>query len=604
MSAAKKSTDSAEVDKKGFDPVALAKVVSDIAGTSQQLLKNFMDREEAATHITVSEAMHFTRMFQDFVSRAMMNPGKIAGAQVAFWNNYVSLLQNLAFRFFGHSPKPVAHPEKGDRRFRSDAWEQNPFFDFIKQTYLVSSEFLRSTVKGVNGLDEKTAAKLEFYTDQFVDAMSPTNFLATNPDVIRETIDTKGQNLLNGFKNILEDMERSNGSLSIKMTDTDAFEIGGNIVTTPGKVVYQNDMMQLIQYEPSTKEVNKRPFLIIPPWINRYYILDLKPANSYVKWAVDQGHTVFLISWVNPDEKHQDKGFEDYMLEGPVAALDVVEDITGVSEINTAGYCLGGTLQATMLSYLQQKGDKRITAATFFTSLIDFEHPGELDIFIDEEQIQNLEKKMSRKGYLEGKTMARTFNMLRANDLIWSYFVNNYLLGKEPLPFDILYWNSDSTNLPARMHSYYLRNMYQRNLLKDPGGLVVNRVPIDVSKIDIPCYFISTVEDHIAPWKSTYDGAKLLGGKVRFVLGGSGHIAGIVNPPVKKKYSYWTNPKIEETSEKWLEGAKETEGSWWPDWDKWLNGLNSEKVPARKVGSTKYKPIEDAPGSYVKNHDD
>ncbi len=596
MSSKKADTD----DTKTFDPAELASTVSGIAESSMQLLKGFLDREQAASHISLGETNHLTRMFQAFVSRSMMDPYKLVGAQMAFWNNYSSLMKSLTFRFFGQSAPVIAEPAKSDRRFKSQAWEQNPMFDFIKQSYLISADYMRSVVKETQGLDEQTSKKLEFYTEQFVDAMSPTNFLATNPDVIRETIESKGQNLLNGFKNILEDLESGNGKLKIKMTDTSAFEVGKNIATTPGKVIYQNDMMQLIQYTPTTKDVNKVPLLIIPPWINRYYILDLNERKSLIKWIVDQGYTVFLISWVNPDERHQEKGFDAYMQEGPLTAMDIIEEITGESQVNTIGYCLGGTLQATTLAYLAAKKKDRVKTSTFFTSLIDFEHPGELEVFIDEEQIQNLEKKMNQKGFLEGKTMASTFNMLRANDLIWSYFVNNYLLGREPLPFDILYWNSDSTNLPARMHSFYLRNMYQRNLLKDPGGLNISGVDIDVTKIKVPSYFVSTVEDHIAPWKSTYQGATLFSGPVKFVLGGSGHIAGIVNPVNPGKYNHWTNTKLPTTSDAWLKGAKEQSGSWWTDWDKWVSSQDGEKVAARKIGNAKYKAIEDAPGSYVK----
>lgn len=587
-------------DKKTFDPAELAKTVSGIADSSMQLLKGFLSREQAAHHISMGEAMHFSRMFQAFVSRSMMDPTKIVGAQMAFWNNYASLMRNLTYRFFGQSAPAVVEPAKSDRRFKSQAWEQNPLFDYIKQTYLISADYLRALVKDTEGLDEQTAKKLEFYTEQFVDAMSPTNFLATNPDVVRETLESKGKNLLKGFKNILEDLEKGEGQLKIKMTDTSAFEVGKNIATTPGKVIFQNDMMQLIQYTPTTKDVNKIPVLIIPPWINRYYILDLNEKKSYVKWMVDQGYTVFLISWVNPDERHQDKGFDAYMKEGPLTAMDIIEEVTGEKQVHTIGYCLGGTLQATMLAYLSAKKEDKVKSSTFFTSLINFEFPGELEVFIDEEQIQNLEKKMSKKGFLEGKTMATTFNMLRANDLIWSYFVNNYLLGREPLPFDILYWNSDSTNLPARMHSYYLRNMYQRNLLKDPGGLNIGGVDIDVTKIKVPSYFVSTVEDHIAPWKSTYQGATLFSGPVKFVLGGSGHIAGIVNPVNPGKYNHWTNTKLPATSDEWLKGAKEQQGSWWVDWDKWVSSQDGEKVPARKIDNAKYKAIEDAPGSYVR----
>lgn len=592
------------LNPRPVDPVELARTVRGIAEKSRQIVRSSLEREEAFTHISVAEAAHFTEMYQTFVSRLLRDPFRLAGAQIEFWNNYFGLIKNIASRFMGLSPEPVVIPQKGDRRFKSDAWEQNPLFDYIKQTYLLGANYYRALVKDFekNGIDPKTAAKIEFYTEQFVDALSPTNFIATNPDVLRETIESRGQNLLKGFQNLLGDIERGNGTLKISMTDLSAFKLGENIAVTPGKIIHQNDMMQLIQYSPSTEDVNKRPIMIIPPWINKYYILDLRPANSMIKWLVDQGHTVFLISWVNPDQRHQSKGFEDYMIDGPLAALDVIAKVADTDEINSIGYCLGGTLQTCMLSYLAQKGDDRVKSATFFTSLINFEHPGELEVFIDEQQIQNLEKKMSKKGYLEGKVLATTFNMLRANDLIWSYYVNNYLLGQSPIPFDLLYWNSDSTNMPARMHSFYLRNMYQKNLMIQPGGISLSGVPIDISKIKVPCYFISAIEDHIAPWKSTYEGAVLLNTDVKFVLGGSGHIAGIINPPTKTKYCYWTNPakKLAKTPEAWFEKAVETPGSWWPDYDNWLKAANNDKVPARVPGSHKdYPAIEDAPGSYV-----
>jgi polyhydroxyalkanoate synthase len=422
----------------------------------------------------------------------------------------------------------------------------------------------------------------------------------TNPEVLRKTAETGGENLLKGLNNLLSDLERGKGKLHIKMTDTDAFRVGENIGVSPGKVVYQNDLMQLIQYTPATETVLKRPLLICPPWINKFYILDLRPKNSFVRWAVSQGHTVFVISWVNPDAKLAEKGFEDYMTDGYLAALDAIEAATGQREVNAIGYCLGGTLLGSTLAYMAAKGDDRIKSATFFVAMLDFAEAGELGVFIDEEQLRALEGKMNKRGFLEGSEMATTFNMLRANDLIWSFVVNNYLLGNEPFPFDLLYWNSDSTRMPAKMHSFYLRKMYQENLLATPGGISLNGVPIDLGTIKTPAYFLSTREDHIAPWKSTYRGTQLLGGKKRFVLAASGHIAGVVNAPESGKYSHWVNTALPPDPEAWFHGATEIAGSWWPDWQRWVTALGKEHVPARVPGDGKLTPIEDAPGSYVK----
>jgi polyhydroxyalkanoate synthase len=420
--------------------------------------------------------------------------------------------------------------------------------------------------------------------------------------VLRETLNSGGQNLVRGLNNLLNDIEKGGGELRISMTDEKAFTLGKNVATTPGKVVFQNDLMQLIQYQPTTAEVYKQPLVIIPPWINKYYILDLREKNSFIRWAVEQGHTVFVVSWVNPDARLAQKGFDDYMHEGALAALDAVEKATGERAVNFIGYCLGGTLLGATLGFLSQtKNIDRVASATFFVSLLDFSKPGELGVFIDEAQVENLERKMNERGYLEGSEMAGTFNMLRANDLVWSFVVNNYLMGKDPFPFDLLYWNADSTRMPARMHSFYLRNMYIKNLLGVPGGINLGGVPIDLSKVKLPSYFISTNEDHIAPWKTTYLGAKYLGAPARFVLGGSGHIAGIVNPPSAKKYHYWTNDALPATPDEWFAGATQNPGSWWEDWQRWMEQRNSPapKVPARTPGEGKLEILEDAPGSYA-----
>jgi polyhydroxyalkanoate synthase len=499
----------------------------------------------------------------------------------------------------------VIAPARDDRRFKDAAWQDNQLFDFIKQSYLLTARWMQNTVSEVEGLDGKTAQKIDFYTRQFVDAMAPSNFVMTNPEVLRTTIESRGENLVKGLQHLLTDLERGKGKLSISMTDYDAFEVGKNIAVTPGKVVFQNDLLQLIQYTPTTAKVAKRPLLIIPPWINKYYILDLKPQNSFVKWAVEQGLTVFIVSWVNPDESLAKKSFSDYMLEGPLAALDAIERATGEKSANVIGYCLGGTLLASTLAYLAaKKKSDRIASATFFTSMVDFAEAGELGVFIDETQLESLEQKMNERGYLEGSEMATTFNMLRANDLIWSFVINNYLLGKEPFPFDLLYWNSDSTRMPAAMHSFYLRNMYQRNLLARPGGIELDGVAIDLTTIKTPTLILSTREDHIAPWKSTYAATQLYKGPIKFVLAASGHIAGVVNPPAAKKYGHWvgtekTGKDYPPSPEDWLAKAENRAGSWWPEWREWLRQYDDGEVPARKPGDGKLKAIEDAPGSYV-----
>jgi polyhydroxyalkanoate synthase len=520
-------------------------------------------------------------------------------AQLSLWNDYMTLWQRTAQRFLGANAEPVIAPPAGDRRFRDRAWDDNTLFDFIKQSYLLTARWLQQAVRGVEGVDAHTARKVDFYTRQFVDAMAPSNFVLTNPEVLRATIDSRGENLLNGLKNLLDDLDHGKGRLAIRMTDMAAFRLGENVAVTPGKIVYQNDLMQLIQYEPTTETVKRRPLLIIPPWINKFYILDLRPDNSFVRWAVAQGHTVFVISWVNPDEHLAAKTFADYMREGPLAALGAIEMATGESEANVIGYCLGGTLLAATLAYMAVKRDRRIKSATYFVTMVDFAEAGELSVFIDEEQLSALEERMNAKGYLEGRDMATTFNMLRANDLIWSFVVNNYLLGKSPFPFDLLYWNADSTRMPSAMHSFYLRNMYQENLLVRPGGITLDGVAIDLGKIRTPSFLLSTREDHIAPWRSTYAATQIYKGPVRFVLSASGHIAGVVNPP-GSKYGHWENETNPAAAEAWLAGASYVPDSWWPSWEHWIAKYGGGTVSARRPGDGKLPSIEDAPGLYVR----
>jgi polyhydroxyalkanoate synthase len=590
-----------QTERPAPDPAELAKLYSEIAHKSGQLVSRFIERRANGAPLAFSDELGVARAFFEAWAKMLADPFRLAEAQVKLWQDYLTLWQNSLLKFMGQEAKPVVEPPKGDRRFRHEDWEQNFLYDYIKQSYLIAAKHLHQTLGGVEGLDDKTAKKVDFYTRQYIDALAPSNFLMTNPEALRETVASGGQNLVKGLNNLLDDLARGDGErLRVTMTDTEAFRLGENIAATKGKVVFQNDLLQLIQYDPLTEEVYARPLLIIPPWINKYYILDLRGNNSFIRWAVEQGHTVFVISWVNPDERLAHKSFDDYLTEGAFAALDAVERATGEPNANVIGYCLGGTLLASALAHLAARKEKRVHSATFFVSMIDFAQPGELEVFIDEEQVAALEERMKKRGFLEGSEMATTFNMLRSNDLIWSFVVNNYLLGRDPFPFDLLYWNSDSTRMPAAMHSYYLRNMYLKNLLRKPGGITLAGVPIDVTLTTVPAYFISTVEDHIAPWKSTYAGAKLLKGPVRFVLGGSGHIAGIINPPAANKYCYWTNEDLPERPGDWLKGASQHPGSWWSDWGRWIARRSGERVPARVPGRGKLKALEDAPGSYVR----
>ena len=584
------------------DPKEMALIYGDVAERACKLIGDHVQRQMKKGISMPSDEMGVAQAFMELMSKLLANPYGMAQAQMNLLWDYFSLWQHSTLRLLGVNGAPIASPLKGDNRFKDQQWEEHFLFDFIKQSYLIASRHIRDTVGSVKGIDDNTLGKVNFFTRLYIDAMSPSNFALTNPEVFRETMNSRGQNLVKGLSNMLRDMEDGEGQLRIRMTDTSAFEMGKNVATTPGKVVFQNEMMQLLQFSPSTKDVLKRPFLIVPPWINKYYILDLREKNSFIKWCVDQGHTVFVISWVNPDEKFADVGFEAYLEKGTLTALEMIEKQTGATEVNAAGYCLGGTLLATTLAYLSAKKDKRIASATFFTTMLDFSQPGELGVFIDEKIVEGLEKKMSARGFLDGSEMAGTFNMLRANDLIWSFVVNNYLMGKDPFPFDLLFWNSDSTRMPAKMHSFYLRNFYLKNLLREPDGISLLGTPIDLRKIKAPTYFVSTVEDHIAPWKSTYMGACVVGGDKRFVLGGSGHIAGIVNPPVANKYGFWVgkSKSLPDSPDEWFANTEQQPGSWWTDWQAWVTKHDPETVAARDPAKGKLKVLEDAPGSYAK----
>ena len=601
-SAASKPTGDTETPAiKMPDPIEMSQSLTRLAERGQKLVTEFLERQAASKDGGPIDKLNIGGAFFEMTARMLADPARLMQAQLQLWQDYMALMNSATRRFMGETAEPLVSPAKDDKRFRDPAWQEGAIFDFIKQSYLLSARWIQSVVKNVEGLDEKTAQKVDFYTRQFVDAVAPSNFVLTNPQVLRATLESGGDNLVKGLENLLNDLERGKGQLLVKMTDPDAFKIGENIALAPGKVVYQNELMQLIQYNPTTEQVHKRPLVILPPWINKFYILDLRPENSFVRWAVDQGHTVFVVSWVNPDEHQAGKNFDDYLKLGFLDVLDAVEEATGEKESNLIGYCLGGTLLAAGLAVLAAKRQqKRVASATYFVALVDFTDVGEVRVFIDEAQLAALDDKMKSQGYLDAKDLYTTFNMLRANDLIWSFVVNNYLLGKEPFPFDLLYWNSDSTRMPAAMHSFYLRNMYQKNLLAEPGGITLQKVPVDLGKIKTPTYIIATKEDHIAPWHSVYAGTQLYSGPRRFVLGASGHIAGVVNPPAAQKYGYWTNDTLPSDPENWLEGAEKHDGSWWTDWQNWVAPHGGKMVPARAPGDGALKPIEDAPGSYVK----
>jgi polyhydroxyalkanoate synthase subunit PhaC len=581
----------------GWDPLVLAAQLQKIAKQSQTLMLRFVSNQPDAIKLGIGDTSSLGFDFFELMTKMMTNPAAVAIAQIDLFYGSLSVWQKTTEHMLMLSAREANGPK--DKRFKHPEWSENAIFSFVKDSYIVAAKSILAAVRAVEGMDDATRRKVDFYTRQFVDALSPSNFVATNPEVLAATLESGGQNLLSGLENLLADLERGNGRLSITMTDMKAFHLGENIATTPGKIIYQNELMQLIQYSPSTQEVRRRPLLIVPPWINKFYVLDLQPKNSFIKWAVDQGHMVFVISWVNPDEKLAQKSFENYMIEGPLAALDAIESATGERSINTIGYCLGGTLLASTAAYLAAKSDDRIASATYFVTLVDFTDAGEMSVFIDEGQLASLERRMRERGYLEAQDMATAFNMLRANDLIWSFVVNNYLLGKEQMPFDLLFWNSDSTRMPAAMHSFYLRKMYQQNLLAKPGGISLADTPIDLSKISMPTFILSTREDHIAPWKSTYAATRLYSGPVKFVLSASGHMAGVINAP-GSKYGHWTNDNLPPNPDEWFAGATAHQGSWWPVWDEWVTQLDSGRVPAREPGAGKLRNIEDAPGSYVR----
>jgi len=581
------------------DPAAFGLNMAQVAAQSQKLISDFISRQAKASGDPV-DPLNIGGAFYALFKQMAANPQKLMEAQFGLWKDYLELWQRSTQKAFGQSVTPLVEPAKGDRRFKDPEWEENQVFDFIKQSYLLTSNWLTRTVGEVEGLDAKEQQRANFYARQFIDAVSPSNFVLTNPEVLRETMRTDGENLVKGLSNLLDDMERGKGNLKIRQT-TDNFVVGRDVAMTPGKVVFRGPLFELLQYTPTTETVHETPLLVFPPWINKFYILDLQPKNSFVKWAVAQGYTVFVVSWVNPDQHLAQKGFEEYMREGVFAALDAVEKATGQKQVNTIGYCIAGTLIGATLAYIAASGEytDRIKSVTYFAAQVDFSEAGELQVFIDDDQLAAMEKEMIKAGgVLEGSKMAMTFNMLRANDLIWSFVVNNYLLGKEPVPFDLLYWNSDTTRMPLKLHLSYLRQCYRDNALSE-AQMKLNGRTLDLSRVKTPVFFQAAREDHIAPALSVYKGAKKFGGPVTFMLAGSGHIAGVVNHPGSGKYQHWVNDALPATLDQWMKGAVEHPGSWWPTWEKWLAARSGEMIPALNPGDGELKVIGDAPGTYV-----
>lgn len=529
----------------------------------------------------------------------LADPQRTVEAQSRLWSGYINLWDQSMRRMMGEQSTPAAEPDARDKRFRDPEWSANHFFDFVKQAYLITSRWAEDMVGRAEGLDPHTRQKADFYVRQIGNALSPSNFVATNPELLRATLTSHGENLVRGMKMLAEDLREGKGDLKLRQTDATKFEVGRNLALSPGKVIAENAIRQVIQYSPATETVRKRPILFVPPWINKFYILDLTPERSLVRWLVEQGHTVFLVSWINPDETLAEKSFIDYMREGVIETLDVVCDVANADAVDAVGYCVGGTLLSLTLAYLAKRGDTRIATATFLTTQVDFTFAGDLKVFVDEEQLDVLERRMREKGFLDGSKMASAFNMLRSNDLIWPYVVSNYMMGKEPFPFDLLYWNSDCTRMPAANHSFYLRRFYFENAFTK-GEIVVDGAALSLGDVTIPVYNLATREDHIAPAKSVFVGSGFFGGPVRYIVSGSGHIAGVCNPPASGKYQYWSDGPPEGEFEAWLDRAEMTAGSWWPDWDRWLRSHDDAQVKARRVGNRKHKPIEDAPGRYVK----
>ena len=589
-----------------FDPAEMFKWMNEANERYKSVIQQFVSQNEGGGNNSSTALTDIGGNFKQLGEQLAANPMVLFDEQMSLMQGQIQLWQNTVRELLGNKDvEPIIEPARDDRRFTDPEWSENLIYNFIKQTYLLQSRSVYNVVHGVEGLEDHTRQQVDFYTRQLVNANSPSNSLFTNPEVVRRTIETRGKNLLDGMEQLSKDLKESADGLNVTMTDVSAFTLGENVATTPGQVVFQNQLIQLIQYQPTTDKQFKTPLLIVPPWINKYYILDLRESNSLVKWLTDQGHTVFIISWANPGPEMRDYGWSEYMNQGPLAAMDAIKEQTGEPDVNIISYCIGGTLTASTVAYLTaKKQESRVKSVTYMATLQDFSDPGEISVFINEASLAGIEKKLDRMGYLDGRAMAFSFNLLRENDLFWSFYINNYLKGERPSAFDLLYWNTDGTNMPAAMHKFYLRNMYQDNKLIQPGGIEVDGVKIDLSQIKTPAYFISTIQDHIAKWKSTYVGAQVHSGPVKFVLSGSGHIAGVVNPPNKVKYGYWTNDVIAENPDAWFAGAEKHEGSWWPDWQEWATSNKyadpASQVTARDPSKGKLEAIEAAPGSYVK----
>jgi polyhydroxyalkanoate synthase len=544
------------------------------------------------------DPFHVGAAMSEVIAHLAEQPDRLMRAQGDLYNRYMELWRSAAM---GEST-PAAAPAqaRGDKRFNDPDWSTNPVFDVVKKSYLITSNWLNDLVGSVEGVAPLNKRRVEFFTRMLTDAFAPSNFLLSNPVALKEAMSTKGESILRGVENFAADLERGGGQLAISQTDFSQFKVGENIATAPGKVVFQNDIIQLLQFSPTTKTVHEIPLLIFPPWINKFYILDLRPENSMIRWLTGQGFTVFVTSWINPDVKLATKTFEDYLNEGIYAAIDAVMKQANVKTVNTVGYCIGGTLLSCALAHMAARNDKRVASATFFAAQQDFSEAGDLLIFTNEDWLKDLETRMDAGGgILAGQDMADTFNALRGNDLIWSFFVNNYLLGKEPKPFDLLFWNSDQTRMPKTLHLFYLRKFYCENALAT-GKLDLAGEHLDLSRVKTPIYVQSSRDDHIAPARSVYKGATLFGGPVTFTLAGSGHIAGVINPPSAMKYQYWTNDALPPSLEAWTAGAVETPGSWWPHWVTWLRARSGKQVTARDPAAGPLPALDDAPGSFVK----
>ncbi len=582
------------------DPELFAENMAEVTRLSSRLASAMMPADPATQSTSLASTQgEVMKTFGEVWQSVLSNPDQMLQAQTSLWRSYFELWDFSARKLAGEEPAPVAKVDPRDKRFKDEAWGENAYFDLVRQGYLVLDGWTRDIVEKAEGLDDHTRHKAGFYLNQMLAAAAPSNYLATNPELLKQTLEENGENLVRGLKALARDFEEGEGQLKLRQSDTSPFKLGENIATTPGAVIYRNDLFELIQFEATTDEVLKRPLLIVPPWINKYYVLDLNEEKSLVRWLVAEGHTVFVVSWVNPDARHAKLSFDDYAKDGILEAVRVVGDVTGGEPINAVGYCIGGTLLAATLAHMAADEDDRIASCTFLTTQVDFTHAGDLKVFADEDQIAAVEQQMAQKGYLEGSQMASAFNMLRPDDLIWPYVVNNYIRGKDPFPFDLLYWNSDSTRMPAANHAFYLRHCYLRNDLSN-GRMIIDGRAVDLGNVKIPIYNLATREDHIAPPLSVYTGSNAFGGPVDYVMAGSGHIAGVVNPPSRNKYQFWEGARDEKSFEDWVASAQETAGSWWPHWHAWLEAQDDERVAARSIGGGRFNAIEAAPGSYVR----